>query len=155
MSTQIHTISTFICLHCCERHRAEIGLPAELATHLEPCTLEELIDLYPEVPEIMETDDFQYWVFQQFLNEHAQHDVRFIPTFVEQMNRIVAYRTQHYQQVIDTYERYRDVLRETNKMWSPDSSSLVVTPIPKLHTRPRPSFGTRKKNLGARDLFQD
>jgi len=115
MTEKIHIICSFVCLHCCERHRSEIGLSEELTPLLANETFEEIIDQLPEVLEAIEQDEFQVWVFKEFIYEHGQHDIRFFHTKVKSMRDIVELRKRHYKKVIANYEQYKDVVYETKK----------------------------------------
>ncbi len=110
MSKSTHIISSFICLHCCEQHRMEFGLPGNLAFILQEGTYEEIIDGFPEVLEEIRQDEFQNTLFERFIFVHGQHDVRFIHTSVDTMSNIVKLRTEHYKKVIALYEQYRQVV---------------------------------------------
>lgn len=115
MSLKIHLISSFICLHCCDQYRVEIGLPENLAYGLKHGPFEELIDSFPEVLEEMEQDEIQRNIFGRFIFEHGQHDVRFLYTRVENMAEIVNLRIRHYKQVVALYQQYREVRFALNK----------------------------------------
>jgi len=116
MPKKIHIISSFICLNCCRQHRLEIGLSQHLALMLKQTTFEELMDKFPEVIEELNNDEFQNDIFQRFICEHGQHDVRFFHTIVNKMSEIVKRRERHYKKVITNYEQYQTVTRHLNKV---------------------------------------
>ncbi|MBF0280399.1 MAG: hypothetical protein HQM13_21565 [SAR324 cluster bacterium] len=115
MPRNIHIISSFICLNCCNQYRVEIGLLDYLAYALEQGTFEEIMDEFPEVLEELEQDEIQSSTFGRFIYEHGQHDVRFLCTRVENMTKIVSLRTEHYKQVVSLYQQYQEVRRAINK----------------------------------------
>ena len=112
MSAKVHIISSFICLHCCNQYRMEIGLLENLVFSLQEGTFEEVMDEFPEVLEEIEGDEFQKTVFSRFIYEHGLHDVRFLYTPVDQMSQIVKLRARHYKQVISLYQQYQAVQRK-------------------------------------------
>ena len=115
MSLKIHLITSFICLHCCDQYRMEIGLPENLAHGLQQGPFEELLDGFPEVLEEIQHDETQSDIFARFICEHGQHDVRFLYTRVENMAEIVPLRMRHYKQVVALYQQYRQVRFALNK----------------------------------------
>lgn len=125
---KVHIIFSFICLHCCNQYRIEIGLPENLAFALKQGTFEELLDSFPEVLEEIEHDEFQSKAFRRFIFEHGQHDVRFLATRVESMPEIVRLRTQHYKRVVAIYQQYKAIRRNLKRV-------LRQTDLPTVYQR--------------------
>ncbi|MBF0349986.1 MAG: hypothetical protein HQM11_03090 [SAR324 cluster bacterium] len=107
---KLHILTNFICLPCGKHHRFETGVDISLYLDLpNDGTWHELIDQMPEFVELLEQDEFMMPFFLRFLQEHEEHDIRFLNTLVHDMNDLVELRQQHLEQMIRTYETWQQV----------------------------------------------